>query len=222
MDVDTLPVSRFSALSAADYHLGPLWIPPAQQTEAQQKGTLESLGSGFWDVSNNATRIFSSSASIHSATPSGEGRSPAASAANAKISTTSRPLTDTVPALSSAGLKMFIHTPYDCIMAVKREPGDHLTWLMEHKKYSQAWELVDLHPNIVTSTDKRSDSTPSTPSRLSGSLADFFADENASQTTVSAARPSNSAAAKEKRRICLLYTSPSPRDRTRSRMPSSA
>ena len=27
---------------------------------------------------------------------------------------------------------------------------------------------------------------------------------------------------KEERRSCLLYTSPSPRDRTRSRMPSSA
>ena len=27
---------------------------------------------------------------------------------------------------------------------------------------------------------------------------------------------------KDERRICLLYTSPSPRDRTRSRMPSSA
>ena len=27
---------------------------------------------------------------------------------------------------------------------------------------------------------------------------------------------------KERRQICLLYTSPSPRDRTRSRMPSSA
>ena len=27
---------------------------------------------------------------------------------------------------------------------------------------------------------------------------------------------------KQKARICLLYTSPSPRDRTRSRMPSSA
>src|SRR5664280_3331133 len=26
----------------------------------------------------------------------------------------------------------------------------------------------------------------------------------------------------EKRKVCLLYTSPSPRDRTRSRMPSSA
>jgi len=205
MDVDTLPVSRFSALSAADYHLGPLWIPqPQQQTETQQKGALESLGSGFWDVSNNATRIFSSSASIHSSAPSGEGRSPAVSAAKEKISATPRQTIDSVPAVSSAGLKMFIHTPYDCIMAVKREPSDHLAWLMEHKKYSQAWELVDLHPNIVTTTDRRSDSTPSTP-KPSGSLADFFADENTSQTTVSATRPSNSAAAKEKQRIGDLW-----------------
>ena len=32
----------------------------------------------------------------------------------------------------------------------------------------------------------------------------------------------NSYSVEERSRICLLYTSPSPRDRTRSRMPSSA
>ena len=35
-------------------------------------------------------------------------------------------------------------------------------------------------------------------------------------------RPSAAAAAGEEPYVCLLYTSPSPRDRTRSRMPSSA
>ena len=39
-----------------------------------------------------------------------------------------------------------------------------------------------------------------------------------SQATVAA----NSAAVAQAADICLLYTSPSPRDRTRSRMPSSA
>ena len=34
--------------------------------------------------------------------------------------------------------------------------------------------------------------------------------------------PNKIAVSKEKYQTCLLYTSPSPRDRTRSRMPSSA
>ncbi|GAM89313.1 hypothetical protein ANO11243_073500 [Dothideomycetidae sp. 11243] len=51
-------------------------------------------------------------------------------------------------ALQSPGLKIFIQTPYDCVLAVKRNPTDHLTWLMEHHKYKQAWDLVDVHPEV--------------------------------------------------------------------------
>jgi len=211
VDVDTLTVSRYESLSVADYHLGSLYIPPApHQLEPAQKGALEALGSGFWDVSNNATRIFSSSASISSAAPgvdtkSGSIRSPAGSAINAKAATTLKPASDAVPSLATPGLKLFVHTPYDCVLAVKRELSDQLTWLMEHKKYGQAWDLVDLHPHIISSADRRSDSGPSTPSKAPGSLADFFADENASQTTISFTKPQNSAAAKEKRRIGDLW-----------------
>ena len=50
-------------------------------------------------------------------------------------------------------------------------------------------------------------------------LAQAQADYSDAQT---AAEKAGSAVAALETRVCLLYTSPSPRDRTRSRMPSSA
>ena len=50
----------------------------------------------------------------------------------------------------------------------------------------------------------------------------LLADEVTRRDTTSAARKAKAAGLDERMRLCLLYTSPSPRDRTRSRMPSSA
>lgn len=118
--------------------------------------------------------------------------------------TPSRKPAETNPAVASAGLKLFIHSPYDCVLAIKRDLGDHLTWLLEHQKYGAAWELLDEHPNIIQPSDDRrsvASSPTATPSKGKDSLADFFADDSASQTTASGTRGQNSAVAKEKRRI---------------------
>lgn len=225
VDVDTLTISRYESLSVTDYHLGSLYIPTPPAMEAYQRGTLESLGAGFWDMSTNATRLFSSGASVRSNAPSGEnGRgslfSPSASIVNARTSgITSQPNLGP-PALSTPGLKLFIQTPYDCVLAVKRDLSDHLSWLLDHAKYGPAWDLLDNHPTIIrpsAPTPAQSESTPSTPSGTRtpqpgtngrGSLADFFADSS-SQTTVSATRGGannpNSSVAKEKRRIADLW-----------------
>ncbi|KAF2224429.1 vacuolar assembly protein-like protein [Elsinoe ampelina] len=219
VDVDTLTVSRYESLSVTDYHLGSIYIPTPPALGPAQRGALESLGAvgaGIWDMSSNATRIFSSGASVRSNAASGEnGRgsllSPPMSVMNA-ASASVQPAPQGPPALSSPGLKLFIQTPYDCVLAVKRDLSDHLTWLLDHTKYGQAWDLLDNHPGIVrTTTSLPSNTELSTPSTPSGreprtnSLADFFADDSASQTTLSAARNPNSALSKEKRRIADLW-----------------
>lgn len=134
-------------------------------------------------------------------------RSPAASIANAKGISAVKPNSDVPAALSCTGLKLFIQTPYDCVLAIKRDLSDRLSWLMEQDQYQKAWELLDRHPEIVkNSIDSASDSSPGTPTtKGQGTLADFFADDAASQTTLSLVKTQNSAVAKEKRRIGDLW-----------------
>ncbi|KAK4982400.1 Vacuolar protein sorting-associated protein 41, partial [Elasticomyces elasticus] len=213
VDVDTLTFSRFETLTAADYHLSTLYIPQQQLVTPVQKGAFEALGGGIWDARINATRIFSSGTSVLSGPSSGEnGRAsisspPVSTGSAGKAPASGKRGVEAPPAASSAGLKIFVQSPYDCVLAVKRDLSDHLNWLLHHKQYSRAWELIDEHPTVVASGGDRHsfDSLPSTPSKAQGSLADFFADDSASQTTASASRANNSASAKEKRRIGDLW-----------------
>ncbi|KAL9095492.1 MAG: hypothetical protein Q9165_002363 [Trypethelium subeluteriae] len=214
VDEDTLSVSRFETLSASDYHLSTLFVPPIPRvTGPAQKGAFEALGGGLWDAGLNATRIFSSGASVKShtgsSTENGKG-SPATSAAGVARDAALFKKPDAHPSISAPGLKIFLQSPYDCVLAVKRDEGDRLEWLLEHQQYKEAWELLDKHPEALTSTtsyasDRGSDSTPSTPAKAQQSLADFFADDSASQSTLSASKAHNSAVEKEKRRIGDLW-----------------
>ncbi|KAJ9647000.1 Vacuolar protein sorting-associated protein 41 [Coniosporium tulheliwenetii] len=215
VDEDTLTVSRFESLSGADYHLSTLYVPPVPTNiTPAQRGALETIGGGLWDAGVSATRIFSSGASIISLPNSGENAkppSPAGSASAGKASLAGRKPQEPHPATISPGLKIFIQSPYDCVLAVKRDRSDHLAWLLEHERYKDAWELIEKYPDVVSSADRDADSSPaSTPSKTRQSLADFFADDAiASQTTVSAtaaaSRAHNSAVEKEKRRIGDLW-----------------
>lgn len=241
VDLDELSISRFETLSAQDYHLGTLYMPTPlpEKAIAQQRGALEAA----WEAAGGgyAQRLFSSSASVMSGSSSGReergggAQSQRLSIASppGSISGVSRALgrrpADAHPFVVEPGLKLFIQSPYDCVLAVKRDLGDHLQWLLEHEHYAQAWTLIDEHPEVVdTSTvgvDQQQQSSsspqqPGTPSRTNttntatqdDTLADFFADSSAdSQTTVSATpHPRNSnapnpAAAKENRRIGDLW-----------------
>lgn len=206
-------ISRYESLSAGDYHLGTIYIPTPEHVTPAERNAFEEFGTRLWDATMNSTRIFSSGASMLSAPGSGEnGRtsvaSPRGSVAHARVSTPSSRTSEANPSVACAGLKMFIHSPYDCVLAIKRDLSDHLSWLLDHHKYGAAWELINDHPTIVApSNDKRSvtSSPVSTPSKTKGSLADFFADDTESQTTLSGNRAQNSAVEKEKRRIGDLW-----------------
>ena len=213
VDVDTLTISRYETLSAADYQLETLYVPLPPQISTSQKGAFESIGAGIWEASANATRLLGSNASVLSSPTSGGGengkssiKSPPASLRNSRLPSSQRPI-ESNPFLASTGLKLFISSPYDCALAIKRDLSDHLTWLLEHERYGRAWELVDEHPTIVNASAERP-STPSSPAPSSqgqGSLADFFADDTSSQATISGMRLQNSAVEDEKRRIGDLW-----------------
>ena len=215
VDLYELPMSRFETLSAQDYHLHTLFIPqlpPSKSTAADQRGALE----GLWDAAGGkyASKMFSSGASVLSRSSDGNDEngkasfaSPTSSALGVPASIPSRRMADAHPYASESGLKLFVQSPYDCVLAIRRGLEDHLSWLLEQRHYAQAWQLVDSHPEIISesSTADRSStsSQPSTPTKAAGaSLADFFADD-ASQTTGPQAY--NSAAQKEKRRIGDLW-----------------
>ncbi|THZ65523.1 WD domain-containing protein [Aureobasidium pullulans] len=211
VDVDTLNINRFETLSAADYQLTSLYVPPPPRLAPTQKGALENFGAGLWDAGASASRLFSSGASIKSPPPSEGGRtaikSPAGSVGGSQLAAPSRSTPDANPFLARTGLKLFVHSPYDCVLAIRRELSDHLAWLLERKQYGKAWGLIDDHPGIVGLPNDRQSipSSPSGPTRAQNSLADFFADEDVSQTTMSPEKIQNSIATKEKQRIGDLW-----------------
>lgn len=204
---DTLTVSRYESLSATDYQLGVL--PPTRiPMTAVQRGTLEAIGTGIWDATLYPTRMFSSAASVQSNRSSGDKGSIPGTA----ITSQPREVQDVA---TTQGSKIFIHSPYDCIVAVKRGTSDRLTWLTSQSRYQQAWELLDQHPEAVgvTQSDVSGTSSPTTPSKARSSigemvaaqtsLADFFAD-SASQADRTN-KDQNSVVEKEKRRIGELW-----------------
>jgi hypothetical protein len=212
VEVDSLTMSRFETLSAADYHLSTLYVPHPKAMTPAQKSALEAIGGGIWDAGLSAARIFSSSASVISFPSSAELKTaPSVTSTNAGNTSTSTPgrrQASVHPNAATAGLKVFIQSPYDCVLAIKRDLGDHFNWELEHENYKDAWELLDDHPEIITATSQPpTEASPTTtPSKRQGSLLEFFADDNESQTTISANRSNhNSAVEKEKRRIGDLW-----------------
>lgn len=206
VDTDTLTVSRFERLSASDYHLSVLPAPrtlPAVQTSRGTLETLTGMGSGMWNATINATALLSSAASTHSNGSKGSGsKKSATSSASGKLGGRAA---IAHPHLASEGMKIFIHSPYDCILATKRDLSDHLSWLLEHEKYQEAWKLIDVHPEVISSSPtKLAEIGPATPDRGQTSSDDFYADDNSSILD-SASKLINSAVEKEKRRVGELW-----------------
>lgn len=203
---DTLNVSRFESLSATDYHLGVLPVIRSSSKVVTQRGALEvmgTIGGGIWDATMYPTRLFSSAASVRSAGSNSD--KPSGSKAGS-IATTDSHATPTKakaphPSILTRGMKIFIQSPYDCVLATKPTISDHLLWLESHEKYEEAWKLLDSHPEAAGGIpDRSSDSSPSTPTKTQGSLVDFFADDS-SQGTMRGSRNLYSQAEKEKPRI---------------------
>lgn len=206
---DTLNVSRYESLSATDYYLDVLPAMQITQKATSQRGALEIIGGGIWDVGMYPARLFSSAASVRSnGSHSAESSSRTASDLNV-ASPVARYDEPVHPSALTHGMKIFIHSPYDCVLATKPTPADHFNWLGNHGKYEEAWILLDQHPEAVGDhSEGSSDTTPSTPTRTSatgkGTLMDFLADEG-SQLSGSGKRNLFSHVEKEKRRIGEMW-----------------
>ena len=200
---DTLNVSRFESLSATDYHLGVLPALYLSNNATASRGALEVIGGGLWDATMYPTRLFNSGASVLSGgTPSEPGSSKAPSEVNTANDVPGHD-TDKLPhpATLTHGMKIFIHSPFDCVLATKTTLADHLSWLISHGKYEDAWNLIDRRPEAANGLPGDTvESVPDTPTKGQGSFVDFFEDDS-SQTTTSVRRDANSQAEKEKRRI---------------------
>ena len=205
---DTLNMSRFESLSATDYHLGVLPAMRISSKATTQRGAfeaigggIEAIGGGIWDATMYPARLFSSSVSVRSGESPGSSVK-AASDVDTKAGLISAQTSEIPnPATLAHGMKIFIQSPYDCVIATKPSLADHFSWLEEHSLYEDAWNLLERSPEAVNSqSDSASDSLPSTPTKTQGSLVDFFADDS-SQITVSGQRNPQSQAEKEKRRI---------------------
>lgn len=204
-DKDGLSVSRFERLSAGDYHLGVLPARTAASAVASSKGALEALaglGTDMWNAAINPMALFNSGASIKSR-ESGDGVRPSSTSGTIPPGS-SRGGSQTVhPSLVKPGVKIFIHSPYDCILATKRDLGDHLGWLLEHSQYQRAWELLDEHPEILTAPiEKVLDALPATPSKQQAGADDFYDDESVADINF---KNLHSTVEREKRRIGELW-----------------
>lgn len=232
VEVEGLNVSRFETLTAGDYHLSSIFNPSIAMQQATQRGTLEVIGDGLWEVGvgatrlgvgatrlgvglgvgvgQGATRLFSSGASVLSggSNPSAASSGDRGSISGVSVSTTRQPRPATsvevLPPMSKPGLKIFIQSPFDCVLAIKRDRSDRLAWLLEHELYKESWELIDKHPEILSGSSF--ESQPSTPSNQKTSLKDFFEDDTSSGRSVATQNKArNSAVEKEKRRIGDLW-----------------
>ncbi|KAJ5382752.1 hypothetical protein N7517_000663 [Penicillium concentricum] len=205
ISADTLSINRFEGLSASDYHLSVL--PPWKTPEGQvvQRGALGALGYGLLDATMYSARLFSSGASIRSTTSSGDkGSGRVAPSFISKLHAAEEALPKEVQEVSGApGAKIFVHSPYDCVVAVKRDLADRLSWLDSHGQYEDAWRLVDEHPEAAGSIPDVTEAVSEAAGRSQTSLGEFFADDRSSIMT--AGRTKVSAAEQEKARIGELW-----------------
>ncbi|KAJ5916316.1 hypothetical protein N7504_000331 [Penicillium tannophilum] len=201
LSADTLSVHRFEGLAASDYHLSVL--PPWKTPEGQvvQRGALGTLGHGLLDATMYSARLFSSGASVRSTASSGDRISarvpPSFSPRQLPVDELPKEVQDVAAA---AGAKIFIHSPYDCVVAVKRDLSDRLAWLDSRRQYEEAWKLLNEHPEAAGSVLK--EGIPGSLKSKS-SLGDFFADDRSSIMT--AGRNQVSAADQEKARLGELW-----------------
>lgn len=203
MEIDkySLPVSRYERLLAGDYQLS---ILPARSAASAitSRGALETLtgfGVDIWHAATNPKTLFSSGASILSR-DSGEDASSKVASTVPIRGTPSNPTSHPIdPSISKPGAKIFIQSPYDCILATKRDLTDHLTWLVDRNEFAKAWEVLDENPDILAfMPEKQHGYTSSISSQPVAKLDELTDDESLAESTK---RSILSATEKEKRRI---------------------
>jgi hypothetical protein len=201
VSADSLSIQRYETLSSSDYHMSIL-LPPRIPTAAVHRGALGALGTGLLDATLYPARLFTSNASIRSAGSNGDRGSDRAASSfiSNPVSTTSTIPKELQTVSAAKGIKIFVHSPFDCVAAAPTDLSDHLSWLESHDRYEEAWKLVDEHPEAANPV---SEGHMDVYARSQTSLVEFFADDNASVTT--AGQPTNTIAEKEKRRIGELW-----------------
>ncbi|KYK54835.1 hypothetical protein DCS_06796 [Drechmeria coniospora] len=203
VDKDTLSMSRYERLSSGDYHLSVLPGRGAASAIAS-KGALEALagfGTDMWNVAINPKSLFNSAASVRSRDSGEDVGSGPRSVSTVGIGRPAQGTPTAHPSLAKPGAKIFLHSPYDCILGTKRDLADHLAWLVEHEQYQQAWELLDENPDILA--EKAADAAaPSTPSKRRTGTDDFYDDESVAG---SSQRNRLSPTELEKRRVGELW-----------------
>ncbi|KAF4930161.1 Vacuolar protein sorting-associated protein 41-like protein [Colletotrichum viniferum] len=207
VDKDGLSVSRYESLTSGDYHLGVLPAQNAASAVSASKGALDTIagiGSDMWNAATNPRALFSSGASIKS---KNSGDDVSSTQVPSMAAGPRRPAQQTVhPNLIKPGVKVFIHSPFDFILATKRDLGDHLGWLLEHQEYQKAWELLDEHPEIMAAPPENlHELVPTTPDRKPASQDELLDDGSSVMGSVGWAKNPNSSAQKEKRRIGELW-----------------
>ena len=210
------------SLSAGDYHLHTLYVPPAAPVAAAPRGALEAIGPAGSGTSasaprgrlarrlGRAERVGQLQEQRHRLRRRGLAVAAAGRFKLKPSAAAARKAPEGHPAAATPGLKLFIQSPYDCVLAVKRDLADHLAWLVDRRRYKDAWELVCEHPEAVPVSAAEEaaslDEVQGTPTRQrSRSLRDFFADDAASRTSVSASRARSKAVEAERRRVGELW-----------------
>ncbi|KAK2849612.1 hypothetical protein FQN49_005587 [Arthroderma sp. PD_2] len=201
---DILTVRNYENLSASDYHLDTL--PLSRIASTTQRGALESITAGLIDATLYPKRLFGSGTSARSMASSAD----RASSFQVTGSVDSTGLlhggkyNKEIELAATLGVRVFVHSPYDCIIAVKRGFEDRLAWLDSHDRYEEAWELLEQNPeafNLASGEAEESPPgtpTPSAPGRTGPSVLD-----NSSIHTTS--HSGNSKLEREKRRIGELW-----------------
>ncbi|EED19926.1 vacuolar assembly protein, putative [Talaromyces stipitatus ATCC 10500] len=201
VSADTLSITRYQNLASSDYHMSIL-RPPRLTAATVQRGALGTLGTGLLDATLYPARLFASSASVRSNGSNGDRGSErvAGSFISGSISGVST-IPKEIQTLSAAkGLKVFVHSPYDCIAAMSRDLTDRLAWLESHQKYEEAWALIDQNPGVL---NPPAEQQTEAFVRSQTSLADFFADDSSS--VVTAGQPLSATVRNEKSRIGELW-----------------
>lgn len=209
-EVTSLSIRRYESLSVGDYHLSTVFYPQPKLANPQQQSTLKQfgqLGESFLDMGFSATRMFSSGASMLSGSSNDEKQEPPIARPVSPKRSPSTQIIDTIPPIfAKPGMKILLCTPYDCLVAAKRDDSDHLGWLVEQKDYERAWRLLDAKPEVIPSKDSKTAERPGSPTPTRSHQESYMQSDSGSMDSFAfQSEPKSSAAEVEKNRIGDLW-----------------
>ncbi|EGD98323.1 vacuolar assembly protein [Trichophyton tonsurans CBS 112818] len=161
---DILSVRNYENLSASDYHLDTL--PLSRIASTTHRGALESITAGLIDATLYPKRLFSSgtsSRSMSSSADKGSGFQVTGTVDSPGLLHGGK-YNKEIEIAATSGVRVFVHSPYDCILAVKRGFEDRLAWLDSRERYEEAWELLEQNPDAFNvASGEGEESPPGTP-----------------------------------------------------------